>query len=180
MKEIQDLVPGFALNLVSTWRRSLILTLVSVGFTLTSCQMQGSGGISTGDQGASSTLKSPAVAQPIATDLTKDLSGLIAKPAKLVLDADMPQAMRTALGEALTSEGYSIASAHDTQGEDIVLKLAVFEVGEDLLIRVTTPNIRLSKVYRARFKAGGETDAMGTIHVAGPPVLETIGGAIGR
>ncbi|AOG12768.1 hypothetical protein [Agrobacterium sp. RAC06] len=160
-----------------------------IGLTLASCQLQGGKPMSTGQNALLSTLENPAVAQPIATDLTEDLAGLIPKTSKLVFDQDMPPVMRAALRQALSTKGYRVGGADDTESKDILLRLTVFEVGEDLLLRVTTPAIRLSKVYRTKLAASaqngdvaddaGGAPAMRTIHVAGPPVLETVGGAIG-
>lgn len=176
MKNSQALIP------------TLVPSLFMIGLTLASCQLQGGEPMSTGQNALLSTLENPAVAQPIATDLTEDLAGLIPKTSKLVFDQDMPPVMHAALRQALSAQGYRVGGADDRQGKDILLKLTVFEVGEDLLLRVTTPAIRLSKVYRMK-PAGsaqngdiaddaGSAPAMRTIHVAGPPVLETIGGAI--
>lgn len=168
---------------------TLVPSLFMIGFTLASCQLQSGEPISTGQNALSSTLENPAVAQPIATDLTEDLAGLIPKTSKLVFDQDMPPVIHAALRQTLSAQGYRVGGTDDRQGKDILLKLTVFEVGEDLLLRVTTPAIRLSKVYRmkpaGRAQNGdvaddaGSAPAMRTIHVAGPPVLETIGGAIG-
>ena len=177
MKSSQALIP------------TLVPSLLLIGFTLASCQLQSGEPISTGQNALLSTLENPAVAQPIATDLTEDLAGLIPKTSKLVFDQDMPPVMHAALRQALSTKGYRVGGADDTESKDSLLKLTVFEVGEDLLLRVTTPAIRLSKVYRMK-PAGsaqngdiaddaGSAPAMRTIHVAGPPVLETIGGAIG-
>lgn len=177
MKSSQALIP------------TLVPSLLVIGFTLASCQLQSGEPISTGQNALSSTLENPAVAQPIATDLTEDLADLIPKTAKLVFDQDMPPVMHAALRQTLSAQGYRVGGADDRQGKDILLKLTVFEVGEDLLLRVTTPAIRLSKAYRikpaSRAQNGDVADdadgasAMRAIHVAGPPVLETIGGAIG-
>lgn len=177
MKNSQALIP------------TLVPSLFMIGFTLASCQLQSGEPISTGQNALSSTLENPAVAQPIATDLTEDLAGLIPKTSKLVFDQDMQPVIHAALRQTLSAQGYRVGGTDDRQGKDILLKLTVFEVGEDLLLRVTTPAIRLSKVYRmepaGRAQNGdvaddaGSAPAMRTIHVAGPPVLETIGGAIG-
>lgn len=171
------------------WIPTLVPSLFMIGLTLASCQLQSGEPMSAGQNALLSTLENTAVAQPIATDLTEDLAGLIPKTSKLDFDQDMPPVMRAALRQALTTKGYRVGGADDTESKDILLRLTVFEVGEDLLLRVTTPAIRLSKVYRmkpaGRAQNGdiaddaGSAPAMHTIHVAGPPVLETIGGAIG-
>ncbi|SIQ88006.1 hypothetical protein SAMN05880561_105213 [Rhizobium sp. RU33A] len=181
MKNTQALIP--------TSLPALVPSLLVIGFSLASCQLQSGEPMLTGQNAVLSTLENPAVAQPIATDLTEDLAGLIPKTAKLVFDQDMPPVMRAALRQTLSTKGYRVGSADDRQGKDILLKLKVFEVGEDLLLRVTTPAIRLSKVYRMKAAGSaqigdvaddaGGASTMRAIHVAGPPVLETIGGANG-
>lgn len=173
----------FSRDLTPNSSSILVPGLLIVGLTLASCQPQSGNGAFAGHQAALSILESPAVAQPIASDLTKDLSGLIVKSSKLALAEDIPPVMRAALEKALSTEGYAIASAQDMEGEHTILKLSVVEVGEDLLLRVTTPNIRLSKVYRTRLEPesdGAGAEAMRAIHVAGPPALEIIDGAIAR
>ncbi len=124
----------------------------------------------------------PAVATAIAADLTTDASPFLAQGSVLSFKPDDKEPLAHALAQSLTGQGYVMMSDSEAKveakGAAIELQVWSAEVDGELLVRLSTPSHRFSKVYRSASasdlaKAGSaHTDA--AVIPAGPLLVETV------
>lgn len=144
---------------------------------LCSCQTtSGRDGDENRDEGA---LRNPAIAASIASDLSGDLAPFIPQGSAIAFGADETQPLSYALSEALVRQGYRSADNDNQAQEAIQLRIWSAEVEGDLLVRLSTPSHRLSKVYRQGGSShDGNPDPVqsGSVLPVGPLLVETITG----
>lgn len=124
-------------------------------------------------------LHNPAIAASIASDLSGDLAPFIPQGSAVAFGPDEAQPLSYALSEALIRQGYRSGGDDDRPQEAIQLRIWSAEVEGDLLVRLSTPTHRLSKVYRqGGSNHGGHPDPVqsGSAFPAGPLLVETMTG----
>ncbi|THV12742.1 hypothetical protein [Rhizobium rhizophilum] len=148
-----------------------------VALVLCGCQTTSGGEVRENrEEGA---LRNPAIAASIASDLSGDLAPFIPQGSAVAFGADETQPLSYALSEALIRQGYRSGGDDDRAQEAIQLRIWSAEVEGDLLVRLSTPSHRLSKVYRqGGTNHGGNPDPVqsGSVFPAGPLLVETMTG----
>jgi hypothetical protein len=131
-----------------------------------------------GEAAQSTAFQDPAVATAIAADLSTDASPFLAQGSVLSFKPDDKEPLAHALSQSLTGQGYVMMSDSVAKVEAIELEVWGAEVDGELLVRLSTPSHRFSKVYRSASasdlaKAGSaHTDA--AVIPAGPLLVETV------
>lgn len=144
---------------------------------LTGCQA--TSGTTDGNVGKDTALHDPMVAASIAADLTSDVSPFLAQGSTLALKPGKRDALTQALVGSLTRHGYKMNEDHPAKTDAIVLDLWSAEMDGDLLVRLSTPSHRLSRVYKTGepsnsvSTSGSQTNGAAT--PAGPLLVEMVG-----
>lgn len=142
------------------------------------CGCQSMGG-APGEAAQSTAFQDPEVATAIAADLSTDASPFLAQGSALTFKPDDKEPLAHALAQSLTGRGYVMMSDSEAKVEAIELQVWSAEVDGELLVRLSTPSHRFSKIYRSASasdlaKAGSaHTDA--AVIPAGPLLVETVG-----
>jgi hypothetical protein len=129
------------------------------------------------ERGEKAPLQNPAIAASIASDLSGDLVPFLPQGSVLSFETDGTERLSGALGDALVRAGYRMEGGDDRAGRTIALQVWSAQVEGDLLVRLSTPSHRLSKVYRQGGSQGDgrlEAVASGVVVPAGPLLVETI------
>lgn len=143
------------------------------------CGCQATSGPTGGESGQEGALDNPAIAASIALDLSGDLAPFLPQGSTFVFQPDRSQALASALNETLVRQGYRMEAGGEESGKAVLLQVWSTEVEGDLLVRLSTPSHRLSKVYRQGASAQGGDPApaaLGSVLPAGPLLVETIHG----
>lgn len=139
------------------------------------CGCQAANGLTAiGDEtDAGKALQRSETAQAIASDLSGELKAFIPEGSAIALRTDDKQVLSVALEESLVRQGYR----KESDGEAILLQVWSTEIEGDLLVRLSTPTHRLSKVYRQAPSVPGlrpDSAASGGVDPAGPLLVERI------
>lgn len=155
-------------------------TLALIAQLLCGCQSTSG---APGGEGQNTALQDPAIATSIAADLSTDVSPFLAKGSVLAFNAGQTDPLSEALAQSLVGHGYTVKSDREAKADAIELQIWSTEMDGDVLVRLSTPSHRLSKIYRKTkasdpgFASSSPADAQ--LSPAGPLLVETIdtGGA---
>jgi hypothetical protein len=121
-----------------------------------------------------------ASAASVAADLTKEVAPFLPPGSALAFLPDDKDAISLALRDHLTRSGFRVVSG-TAPGETpakgaILLRIWSTRSGQDLMVRLSTPSHRLSRIYRdgeEGLTRDGDTSTR-VAHPMGPLVVETI------
>lgn len=151
-------------------------TLTLIAQLLSGCQSTSG---APGGEGQNTALQDPVIATSIAADLSTDVSPFLAKGSVLAFNPDQTAPLSDALAQSLIGHGYTIKSDREAKADAIELQIWSMEVDGDLLVRLSTPSHRLSKIYRKTIASdpsfASSSPANAQVTPAGPLLVETIG-----
>jgi hypothetical protein len=114
-------------------------------------------------------LEDAALIAALMTDMATELSPFLPKGTPVELVADPSDRLSKALGAGLAERLHALQPTPGAADKPVLITLWSSHVDGDILIRLSTPSYRLSKVYRRESGAQGATAA-----AAGPLLVETI------
>lgn len=119
-------------------------------------------------------------AASVAADLTTQVAPFLPPGSTLAFVPDDKDGLSLAFRDHLTRAGFSVGSGKAPGGgplkETIPLRIWSTRSGGDIMVRLSTPSHRLSRIYRDSGEGaiqGSETPSSGA-QTAGPLVVETI------
>lgn len=145
-------------------------------FVLAGCQTGGAPALSASGESVDQILSDPALTAEIAADLATHVSTVIPSGSSVRIGEEHEgDLLSHALGERLASLGHQSPQAGSKEGAAIPLSIWRAEVGNAVMLRLSTPTHALSRIYAranpAHDKDGAQTQAPG-IEPQGPLLVE--------
>jgi hypothetical protein len=151
----------------------LSLFRVALLLALAGCQTDGGSAWQGSGDDRGQILTDPVLAAEIAADLATHASLVIPSGSPVRIAPGDPDPLSRALGDRMAMLGHQGPDAGKTTGPAIPLSLWTAEIGDEVMVRLSTPTHALSRIYRRARDGHGAAGPGDGIAPQGPLLVES-------